>query len=212
MGCFYKRLVHSIENRGDKVLYVAVIFSAILIGIIVSCLNGSRPSFSNIKFKNSWLLLPAVVLQILSSVAEARGYEFGTILKLIVNGTVFVLAFFVIWFNRRYLGLWFIGLGAFFNALVMMLNGGRMPVDVSVLNDKVYTSGALDLILRGSDNKHVAIESTTKIPILADIIGIPGFLGVGMPIISIGDIIVAVGLFLLCLQFIVVPRNTKDLY
>lgn len=192
-------------------LYIIVIFSALLIGIAVSCLNGRRPSFINIRFEKSWLLLPAVALQILSSIAEAMGHKFGTVITLAANGMVFGFVFLVIWFNRRYAGLWFIGLGAFLNALIMMFNGGRMPVDVSLLGDEAYMAEAVDLILRGADNKHVAIDSATKIPILADIVSVPGFIGLGMPLISVGDIIVAVGLFLLCLQFVLNPRKRKNL-
>lgn len=188
-------------------LYIIVMFFAILIGIIVSYSNGSRPSFDNIKFENSWMLLPAVALQILSSISEVRGYKFGTFITLIVNGTIFCLVFLVIWLNRRYVGLWFIGLGALLNALVMLFNGGRMPVDMSLLGNEAYMTKALDLMLKGADNKHVALDAATKIPFLADIISVPGFIGLGMPVISIGDIIVAVGLFLLCLQFMLKPRK-----
>lgn len=191
-------------------LYIIVIIFAFFIGIVVSRLNGRWPSFNSIRFEKSWLLLPAVVLQILSSIAEAMGHKFGTVITFAVNGMVFVFLFLVIWFNRRYAGLWFIGLGAFLNALVMMFNGGRMPVDVSLLGDEEYMFEAVYLILRGADNKHVAINSATRIPILADIVSVPSFIGLGMPLISVGDIIVAVGLFLLCLQFVLKPRNRKN--
>lgn len=182
-------------------LYLIVIISALLIGISISYYKGRRPDFNNIKFRNSWLVIPSVALQILSSIAEAKGFRFGTVVTLLVNGTIFGFIFLVIWFNRRYVGLWFIGMGALLNALVMMFNGGRMPVDVSLLGDEAYLAETVDLLLNGLDNKHVAIDSFTKIPILADIVSVPGFLGLGMPLISIGDIIVAIGLFVLCLQF-----------
>jgi hypothetical protein len=182
-------------------------FFALLIGIFITHINGRKPSFSNIKFEKSWLLLIAVALQILSSIAEVREYKFATSIAWMVNGTIFCLAFLVIWFNREYFGLWFIGLGAFLNALVMLLNGGRMPVDMSLLGNEAYMAKALDLMQRGADSKHVALDEATRIPILADIISLPGFLGLGMPVISIGDIIVAVGVFLLCLQFVIKPRK-----
>ncbi|NLL06554.1 MAG: DUF5317 domain-containing protein [Clostridiaceae bacterium] len=188
-------------------LYIVVMFFALLIGIFITHINGRKPSFSNIKFEKSWLLLIAVALQILSSIAEVREYKFATSIAWMVNGTIFCLAFLVIWFNREYFGLWFIGLGAFLNALVMLLNGGRMPVDMSLLGNEAYMAKALDLMQRGADSKHVALDEATRIPILADIISLPGFLGLGMPVISIGDIIVAVGVFLLCLQFVIKPRK-----
>ncbi|WP_010252005.1 DUF5317 domain-containing protein [Acetivibrio cellulolyticus] len=188
-------------------LYIIVIFFALLIGVAISSFAGRRPSIYNIKFKHSWLLLPGVALQILSNIAEAKGIKFGTTITIMVNGLVFGFVFLVIWINRRYVGLWFIGLGALLNALVMMFNGGRMPVDISLLKDEPYLAKSADLVLRGADNKHVVISSITKIPIFADIIQVPGFLGLGMPLISIGDIIVAVGLFVLCLQFCLYCEN-----
>lgn len=191
-------------------LYIIVILAALIIGVVVNRINGSWSDFNNIKFEKAWLLLPAVVLQIISSVTEVKGYRFETITTLIVNGAVFVFVFLMIWFNRKYAGLWFIGVGALLNALVMMFNGGRMPVDVGRLSTEAYMTEALDLILKGADNKHVAIDATTKIPALADIYSVPGFLGLGMPLISIGDIIIAVGLFLLCIQFVLNPRKVKN--
>ncbi len=193
--------IYSELNRGDMMLYVTVIFSALLIGIVVSRVKGGNPSINNIKFKSPWLLLPGLVLQILSSIAEAKGLKFNMPVALIINSAVFGFVFLLVWANRRYIGLWFIGLGALSNALVMMFNGGRMPVDISLLGDKAYLAEYIDLIVRGADNKHAVINVATKLPFLADVISLPGFLGLGMPLISIGDIIVAVGLFVLCLQF-----------
>jgi len=192
------------------VLYIIVIFSALLMGVVVSRLNGRWPDFNNIKFEKAWLILPSVLLQIVSSVAETRGYKFGTAATLTVTATVYVFVFLVIWFNRKYLGLWFIGIGGLLNALVMMFNGGRMPVDISRLGNEPYMAEALELIMKGSDNKHVAIDSATKIPILADIISVPGFISMGMPLISIGDIIIAAGLFLLIMQICIGLGKVKN--
>ena len=185
----------------DILLYITVIVSALLIGFVIGRLKGIRPDISDIKFNKSWLLIPAVGLQILSGIAEAKGLKFGTLLTLAVNGVVFGIVFLVIWINRRYIGLWFIGFGALLNALVMLFNGGRMPVNISLVDNKPYMADSIKLIISGMDNKHAVINTATKLPILADIISVPGFLGLGMPIISIGDIIVAIGLFVLCLQF-----------
>lgn len=202
--------VYSAMNRGDVMLYITVIFSALLIGIVISRIRGRRPSINNIKLKKSWLLLPSLALQILSGIAEAKGLKFNIPVALIVNSAVFGFVFLLVWANRRYIGLWFIGLGALSNALVMVFNGGRMPVDISLLGDKAYLAEYVDLIVKGADNKHVVINVATKLPFLADVICIPGFLGLGMPLISIGDIIVAVGLFVLCLQFCLYIEDKKE--
>jgi hypothetical protein len=198
------------EIGSDILLYITVLVSALLMGVVIGRLKGIKPDISDIKFNKSWLLIPAIGLQILSSIAEAKGLKFSTLLTVAVNGVVFGLVFLVIWLNRRYIGLWFMGFGALLNALVMLLNGGRMPVDISLAGNAAYMAEPIEIIKSGMDNKHAVISTTTKLPILADIINVPGFLGLGMPIISIGDIIVAIGLFILCLQFCLfktVPRN-----
>ncbi|OPZ90209.1 MAG: hypothetical protein BWY74_02410 [Firmicutes bacterium ADurb.Bin419] len=197
----YEFFTYPALNRGDIMLYITVILSALLIGIVVGRSKGRKPSLDNIKFKCPWLLLPSVALQILSSIAEAQGLKFSILVAVIVNSMVFGFVFLLVWINRGYIGLWFIGAGALSNALVMVFNGGRMPVDISLLDDKAYLAEYVDLIMRDADNKHALIDAATKLPFLADVIKAPGFLGLGMPLISIGDIIVAVGLFVLCLQF-----------
>lgn len=193
-------------------LYVVAIFAALLIGFVVNRIKGRRTNFGNVKFTKAWLILPSVLLQFISSAAEMKGYKFGTAATLTINGAVYVFVFLVIWFNRRYIGLWFLGIGGLLNAIVMMFNGGRMPVDTSRLGNEAYMEQAKQLILNGADNKHVAIDSATKIPALADIYSLPGVLGFGMPLISIGDIIISIGLFLLFMQIVLKSEKIENIH
>ncbi|GAE87108.1 hypothetical protein JCM21531_453 [Acetivibrio straminisolvens JCM 21531] len=61
------------------------------------------------------------------------------------------------------------------------------------------------MILSGADNKHVVISSTTKLKFLADVIYLPGFIGKGMGVVSIGDLVVALGLFIFIFELFTYP-------
>nr|WP_243467051.1 DUF5317 family protein [Acetivibrio straminisolvens] len=62
-----------------------------------------------------------------------------------------------------------------------------------------------EMILSGADNKHVVISSTTKLKFLADVIYLPGFIGKGMGVVSIGDLVVALGLFIFIFELFTYP-------
>jgi hypothetical protein len=115
--------------------------------------------------------------------------------SLLIQVVVFALLFLCFWFNKKYIGLWFIGIGASLNALVMIINGGRMPVSLEAMQ-KAGIQVATDMVLSGADNKHIVLSDTTRLGFLADIIYLPGILGWGIGVLSIGDIIVALGLFI----------------
>ena len=89
-------------------------------------------------------------------------------------GGSFVLLFVALWYNRKHLGLWIIALGASLNALVMMVNGGRMPVSLEKLV-KVDMPEFIELIKSGADNKHVVMSEATKLNFWQIYFIYPGF-------------------------------------
>lgn len=53
-----------------------------------------------------------------------------------------------------------------------------------------------------NDGKHVAKGAATRLAFLGDIVPMPGILGYGTQIVSIGDIITAAGVFYIVLEII----------
>jgi len=102
--------------------------------------------------------------------------------------------------------LWFVGLGASLNALVMLVNGGRMPVSLEAMQ-KAGIKEVTEMIMSGADNKHAVISSTTKLKFLADIYICPVFIGQGMGVVSIGDLVVALGLFVFVFELFTHPMT-----
>jgi len=80
-----------------------------------------------------WLAIVAFVLQTVTRILGIRGVESAVKFSFLIQAVVFVLLLFCFWFNREYIGLWFVGLGASLNALVMLVNGGRMPVSLEAM-------------------------------------------------------------------------------
>ena len=87
------------------------------------------------------------------------------------------------------------------NTVVMAANGGKMPVSEKVLA-ATSISNFIDNIKSGRDIKHVIMNSGTKMKFLADVIRVPGFLGSMMQVVSIGDIIILVGIFILTVELV----------
>lgn len=106
--------------------------------------------------------------------------------------------------DRQCLRIIFVGL--LLNITVIALNGGKMPVSLPLAESLGYDTTAL---VSGHDFKRIVMTNTTGFNFLGDIIYIP------VPIarvVSLGDILIALGAFLMVQDFMAKPlmfRTTK---
>ncbi len=175
-------------------LYLIVIVLGAVLGMLA---KGRISNVLELKIEKLWLLLIAVFIQIAIRGLALKGLVDAAKYSLITQGISFFLLLIVLWYNKRLLGVLVIGLGSLANMLVMMLNGGLMPISGQLLKEYETFSWGMELLNNGSDGRHILINEGTKLTILSDIIKMPPFLGWLMPIVSIGDLIIAVGIFLL---------------
>ena len=91
--------------------------------------------------------------------------------------------------NRAVSGAWLIGLGALLNSLVISVNAG-MPVDPEAL--------ALSGKAPPSDGLHVILGPDTRFSFLADVLLLP----VINNIYSVGDVVLAIGGFLMVFRLV----------
>lgn len=98
-------------------------------------------------------------------------------------------------FNFREKGFKLVLSGSILNFIPIALNNGKMPVSTKALKfSKLYTE--LTFLEEGRILTHILADKSTKLNILSDIIPIPK--PYPFPkIISIGDILIAIGLFVL---------------
>ncbi|NMB33242.1 MAG: DUF5317 domain-containing protein [Clostridium sp.] len=176
-------------------LFFIAILLAFTLATLYGIITGKKFTLLNTRLKGVWLVGAAFVFQTGTRFLGMLGINLVVKYTLAIQAVVFGLVFMCFWLNRRYIGLWIVGVGASLNALVMLLNGGRMPVSFRAMQragiDKIG-----NMILDGADNKHIIINKSTKLTFLADVIYLPGFLGEGIRVMSAGDVLVAFGLFI----------------
>ncbi len=174
-------------------LYLAAAVLGLISGLL---LKGKLSNILEIKLNGIWLFAGAFLAAFAAQAA-------GTMQLLpekwmpVIHGAVFLLLAAGFWLNRHYLGMLVIGAGCALNTLVMVVNGGRMPVNIRCLD-----SAGIDPRLLETDFKHVLMLKVADTPLglLADNIYLPGLLGWMMRIVSAGDLLVAAGLYLVMLQ------------
>lgn len=176
-------------------LYLIAIILGIILGIIA---KGRFFNLLNTEFKKVWIILLAFAIEILAQILALKGYAFILKYSFIISGIKFCLLAIGFWFNRHYLGMLVIGAGCLMNALVMMVNGGKMPVDGNLLNAIVSDKALLRKLAQ--DGKHFIANETTKLAFLSDIIQPPGILGIAARIVSAGDLVVTAGLLLVVFE------------
>jgi hypothetical protein len=155
------------------------LFAVIGVSVAVSLLRGGKLSnISEIYARGWWLLLVGLGMQQLANYisTDQRGLAVGLVLS------SYVPLLLVMLLNQRLPGMWIVGVGILMNLTVIALNNG-MPVLPEAFELAGGNSGSLLL-----DAKHVILDSTSRLPFLADIIPMPG------SVISLGDVLLAVGL------------------
>ena len=118
-----------------------------------------------------------------------------------------------VWWNRRLPGIWILGIGMLANWIVILANGGHMPITY----DALVAAGKSDLVTRplagtyvfGSKDILLAREET-RLWFLSDIFVIPPPLPI-RSVFSIGDVLIALGLFRLLPAALGAPAREQRL-
>lgn len=118
-----------------------------------------------------------------------------------VAATVVLLAF--LWANRGLPGMRWLLAGWAANLLPIAANGGKMPVSAWAVN---LTHAAK---LGPHMSRHAVMSPATHFNFLADLIPVPRPLAIMPGVISPGDVLMAVGVFVL-IQLTMCPRKRGD--
>ena len=171
-------------------LYVYLIIISIIIGLLR---NGKLSSLSQISLKRIELIVLAFLIQ-------GGLVFFGTRkVKIVLDYSSYALAFsyvvllIAVWYNEKLKGMKIIALGIAFNFMVIVANGGRMPI----LLGSLYKAGLNDIALilkEGSHVTHTLISEKTLFRFLADVIPLPSPFP-DPSVISFGDFLMFCGVF-----------------
>ena len=185
-------------------LYVYIIIISIIIGLLR---KGKLSSLSQISLKKIELIVLACLIQggiiflgpkKIKFVLDCSSY------MIIFSYIVLLLA---VWYNKKLKGIKIIALGIIFNFIVIVANGGHMPVLLSSL----YKAGLDDFVLvlkEGTYITHTLISENTLCAFLGDVIPLPPPFP-DPSVVSVGDFLMFYGVFSLIQNAMLKKQNSE---
>ena len=170
--------------------YVYIIIISIIIGLLR---NGKLSSLSQISLKRTELIVLACLIQGGIIFLGSRNIKFVLDYSSYMIIFSYIVLLLAVWYNKKLKGINFIALGIIFNFIVIVANGGHMPVLLSSL----YKAGLNDfaLILKeGTYVTHTLISENTLCAFLADVIPLPPPFP-DPSVVSVGDFLLFYGVF-----------------
>jgi len=171
-------------------LYVYIIIISIIIGLLR---NGKLSSLSQISLKKTELIVLACLIQGGIIFLGSRNIKFVLDYSSYMIIFSYIVLLLAVWYNKKLKGIKIIALGIIFNFIVILANGGHMPVLLSSL----YKAGLNDFALvlkEGTYVTHTLITEKTLFRFLADVIPLsPPF--PDPSVVSAGDFLMFYGVF-----------------
>ncbi|MDF2890864.1 MAG: hypothetical protein K0R80_1231 [Clostridia bacterium] len=168
-----------------------------------------RGKFSNMKdaeIHKWYLIVSAFLIEFIAVFLSNKGYQVVSNNIFAIHFITYSLLFIGIYFNISKLSFKLIMLGTFLNFLVIMLNGGQMPVSQEAMIS-AGLAGDLKALIDGEVITHAVIAKDTVLKFLGDIFILPK--PYPRPkVFSIGDVFMAVGVFIY-IQEIMVKKSLK---
>ena len=185
-------------------LYVYIIIISIIIGLLR---NGKLSSLSQISLKKIELIVLACLIQAGLIFLGSKKVKFVLDYSSYMIIFSYVVLLLAVWYNKKLKGIKIIALGIIFNFIVIVANGGHMPILLSSL----YKAGLNDftLVLKESIYiTHVLISEKTLFGFLADVIPLPPPFP-DPSVVSVGDILMFYGVFSLIQNAMVKKQNSE---
>ncbi|MHB0869093.1 MAG: DUF5317 domain-containing protein [Chloroflexota bacterium] len=188
-----------------------ILVFAVVIGVGVALLRGGAfRRLADLQIRLGWLALLALLVQMYVIYYPAERIQMERSLHAALMMGSYAILTIVVLANRRLPAMSVIGLGLILNLAVMGSNGGFMPVT----REAILTTGTRTADQLPADgerlhrSKDVLLPSDqTQLWILSDVITAPDSVPLAR-VYSIGDLVVALGTFLL-LQAAMVPHRKR---
>ncbi|QCX33520.1 hypothetical protein FDN13_07255 [Caloramator sp. E03] len=170
---------------------------ALIIGIIIGyILKGSLKNFEDIKLKALYLAVGAFFVEFILFSLVRRGILSRGYLTTLIYIIEYALIFLFIYLNRENKYILIMGFGFLLNALAIFSNGGAMPVSAKAAV-AAGLAPSIDAVRASSEGLYVVQNEGTRLCFLGDIIPKTYLRHY---VISIGDIIAAIGFMMFIIQ------------
>lgn len=167
----------------------------VAIGILIGYISGGHlANLGNRSLHWKWLAICSFLIQIvLFSDIPFLKLEASVIMGFHLLSYLGLLAF--IFFNRKTVGIVITGIGIFLNSLVIFINGGYMPTLSENISKTSMARNAEALSQGEAVHNSIQTGKDTLLPWLGDIFYLPSWVPFSN-VFSIGDVIIAAGIFL----------------
>lgn len=188
-----------------------MVFDGIIISFVIALFRkGSLRGLSDLKVKAGWIFPLLLIVQLVVYYYQNDYKVLGQTSGLIYM-VVYILGLFFLFINRQHQGFNIIFVGVFLNFLVMALNGGRMPVSAEAA--AILDPSFIQALESGLYAKHALLDQSTRLGMLGDIIPLTDPYPKSQ-VISIGDVVMNIGIFLF-IQYLLVHlpkrKEVKDI-
>ena len=173
-----------------------MLIDALVISLIVALLRGGKlRGLADLPLRRIELIVLAFLIQFSLAWGGERGFVFFSKWGDYLYIGSYILLLIAIWYNRHIKEMIIFGIGVSVNFLVILANGGQMPVSINALK-RAGMMDVLPLLKSKTYVLHGLLNEGTRLKFLADIIPLPP--PYPRPrVLSVGDIIMALGIFLL---------------
>lgn len=178
-------------------MFIQVIVLALIIGII---LKGSLRNLSKLKLEGIYFVIAAFLLEAAVIMMVRRGIIQIGVVTLMSDLVMYTLLLVFVYKNRRERLIYLVGLGFVLNAIAIFANGGTMPVTLNA----VHAAGLTENV--GTMGLYKLAGSDTRVWFLGDIIP---YTFLNKNILSIGDLILSLGIMLIIIKGMCTKNNKK---
>jgi len=176
---------------------------SVVLAVLVGLLKGGKwGNFTLYKFKGSWLVFVAILLQV--SIFNPWWEKYvndGMITNLTYCLSIILLIIFILR-NFNLTGLRLLGAGIASNGIAIIANGGYMPTSINSLKHILSVERIARIESGSASYNIILITDNTKFKFLCDIFYVPG-----INVYSVGDILIALGAFVVIQQIML--RNKE---
>lgn len=184
-----------------------MIFEGLVVGMIIGKLRGGKlKNLGKFMFKSSFLLVFSLLLQLGASILISIGNQKVIDNRMVIYIVAYIMLFIVLFFNLERGAVWLILIGSIANFAAIVINGGSMPIDISIL-EKMGFDNMLQSIQIGALPNYISISEANPLTIyLAKRFATPEWYPFKQ-IFSIGDIGISLGLLLLTQGIMQINRH-----
>jgi MFS family permease len=183
-----------------------MLIGGIALGLILGLLVGGHlTNLAHVRLGRTWILCLAVLLRFGTEILLNAGFPAAEALRVPLLGGAYALLLIALWPNRTYPGISLAFIGILANAVVIVVNGGFMPIWEPSLRLAGLTPADVTSALHIPLAQNLGAEFLLQLGPFADVIPIP--LPYFENVASIGDVFLTLGLaFFLFAGVVRVPQ------